>query len=389
MRLGVHATHGLLLWFFFFQWFTSTLGSCALGCNSSTSCCSGDTPVCSAGTCVSNCTFPDVQDPVAGKDDQCIPLQACGDHCVQCNTTGKCIRCQALPVQYRLQGAECVLTCTHGAPSIVVEPLFSVVCPSQAPPSTADDNDSGANNTNKTGGTDDRSNNNNEEEGGLSSLAVIVIGAGAGSVVLLCIVAACYICRGSDSCCRNKGTRVNVLHSAKHNYCVILPGRYPNDQSGGIELGHMSHRLNNGPGVMSLEGDGGGAGEATVDGLASTSSSPKPMLKNPTVLMGLDVSISGTEEQQLTGPEEREFLDWLHSLKKHKSKFALLAKEMRQRQNAQVTVADRQRYDKVVSNFDRVLELMSQPKRQRSAPFDGMQLLDWAQKTIDKFNATK
>eukprot|EP00041_Stephanoeca_diplocostata_P017851 m.367889 g.367889 ORF g.367889 m.367889 type:complete len:120 (+) comp20838_c0_seq15:954-1313(+) len=89
---------------------------------------------------------------------------------------------------------------------------------------------------------------------GLSSLAVIVIGAGAGSVVLLCIVAACYICRGSDSCCRNKGTRV----------------KYPNDQSGGIELGHMSHRLNNGPGVMSLEGDGGGAGEATVDGLAST-----------------------------------------------------------------------------------------------------------------------
>lgn len=30
-------------------------------------------------------------------------------------------------------------------------------------------------------------------------------------------------------------------------------------------------------------------------------SSPKPMLHNPTVLMGLDMSIRGAEEQQLTG----------------------------------------------------------------------------------------
>lgn len=40
----------------------------------------------------------------------------------------------------------------------------------------------------------------------------------------------------------------------------------------------------------------------------------------------------------------------------------------------QVTVADRQRYEKVVSNFERLLELLSQPKRQRRAPFDGTKI---------------
>lgn len=36
------------------------------------------------------------------------------------------------------------------------------------------------------------------------------------------------------------------------------------------------------------------------------------------------------------GPEEREFFEWLSNLKKQKSKFAMLAKEMKLRQNAQV-----------------------------------------------------
>ena len=43
----------------------------------------------------------------------------------------------------------------------------------------------------------------------------------------------------------------------------------------------------------------------------------------------------------------------------------------------------------LADNINRLHDLFVQRKGQVKAPLDGMQLLDWAQKTIDRFNDEK
>lgn len=50
-------------------------------------------------------------------------------------------------------------------------------------------------------------------------------------------------------------------------------------------------------------------------------------------------------------------------------------------------VAEREKYEKVVKDLERILFLFKAKKDQRRAPQDGMQLLDWAQNTVDRFNS--
>lgn len=95
-------------------------------------------------------------------------------------------------------------------------------------------------------------------------------------------------------------------------------------------------------------------------------------------------SVNG-EDSILTGPEAVEFVDWLLVLKKDRKVFVMLHREMKLRQQAQTTASEQERYAKTLRNFDRLQKLFRQKKVEIQAPGDGMTLLDWAQKILDRF----
>lgn len=135
-------------------------------------------------------------------------------------------------------------------------------------------------------------------------------------------------------------------------------------------MGQISSRVAK-PAVITLGDSGGGGGSGTDE---ST-------IINPTM-----EETGHQTEDYLTGPEATEFFNWLNGLKKHKPTFVILLKEMTTRRDKQTTAFEREKYEKVVNDLTRLLQLLKQKKENRRAPSDGMQLLDWAQKTVDRFN---
>lgn len=377
-------------------------------CSDTSNCCD-NTEVCYNGACVASCPSLFMIDVRTQLDSMCLLDQTCNgvaiDRCIECDPAGGCFRCHHSH-KLEFNRNACVETCANGNAglSIVLTPVVRIVC---APPDgetartdpPTRDTTRAPTLSQPTGAPSSRSPTATEETFGPTAGPVssapsevptaapstpapsrqpttpspteapttpsptgvnravdgaassddaaddtkwIVIGALAGVTGLCMLVVFMYICKEQCSC---KG-------------CCKSEDKAEES----VEMGDM--KKSSQKRVVSLDGDGGGASAADTE-----------MVVNPVM-----------DDQYLTGPEATEFFAWLGNLKKHKPTFAVLLKEMTNRRDAQTTVADREKYQKVVNDLNRILSLFKQKKDNRQAPLDGMELLNWAQNTVDRFN---
>eukprot|EP00037_Helgoeca_nana_P006399 m.59046 g.59046 ORF g.59046 m.59046 type:complete len:412 (-) comp17286_c0_seq2:91-1326(-) len=378
---------------------TGTTGT-IFHCTAVTNCCPTATPICDSTDCVASCVFPRVRDARhGGFDDQCIPLQqGCGDNCVDCATDGACQRCQSDPL-YRLEGTRCVVNCTSGqVASMTFTPLVSVVCTPAPPPTVRTDAPTitvapvaaptrtptriptrtptrppvtrrptslaptRIPTTRFPTGTRIRQTQTQTESSSPfdDTATVVVVAICAGSIVLLAAFAACYI--GRDYC-------------RQHN-------RYRPDPSGRVEVNEVTNA------TFFLD-SGGGPPRSPDDGYLETTDTVEDGLESEAgvAMVAMPLASGSSDDTHLSGPEATEFFEWLTTLKKDRRVFAMLHREMRATQQSHTTAAERLRFSKPLSNFNRLADLFTHKKGQGVAPIDGMALLDWAQKTIDEFNA--
>eukprot|EP00038_Savillea_parva_P001403 m.103660 g.103660 ORF g.103660 m.103660 type:complete len:376 (+) comp10491_c0_seq2:371-1498(+) len=185
---------------------------------------------------------------------------------------------------------------------------------------------------------------------------LIVIAICAGSIVLLACFTVCYVC--CDSCCRGRRSRQPPRSTVNevHNATFFIDANPPRGSSPGGGSEYLQT-----VGADDFEVGGG----AMAMGMASS---------------------TDPEGMGLTGPEASEFFEWLAELRKHRKVFAMLHKEMKAQQQSMASAGERLRFAKPLQNFSRLLDLFAQKKGHATAPSDGMALLDWAQKTLDRFN---
>lgn len=378
-------------------------------CSDTSNCCD-NTEVCYNGACVASCPSTFVSDVRTQLDSMCLlGYQTCNgvaiDRCIECDPAGGCFRCHnSRKLEFNRNA--CVETCANGNAglSVVLTPVVRIVCappdgetartnpptgdttraptfsqptaaPSSRSPTAAEETfgptagpvssapsevptaapstpapsrqpttpaPSETPTTPSPTRVDRAADGAASEDDAADDTKWIVIGALAGVTGLCMLVVFMYICKEQCSC---KG---------------CCKSEHKGEES--VEMGDMktSPRKR----VVSLDGDGGGASAADTE-----------MVVNPMM-----------DDQYLTGPEATEFFAWLGNLKKHRPTFAVLRKEMTNRRDAQTTVADREKYQKVVNDLNRILSLFKQKKDNRHAPLDGMELLNWAQNTVDRFN---
>jgi hypothetical protein len=190
---------------------------------------------------------------------------------------------------------------------------------------------------------------------------VVVVAICAGSIVLLAAFAACYI--GRDYCRQHKRYR-------------------PGDPSGRVEVNEVTNA------TFFLD-SGGGPPRGPDDGYLETTDTVEDGLESEAgvAMVAMPLASGSSDDTRLSGPEATEFFEWLTTLKKDRRVFAMLHREMRATQQSHTTAGERLRFSKPLSNFNRLADLFTHKKGQGVAPIDGMALLDWAQKTIDEFNA--
>lgn len=383
-------------------------------CSDTSNCCD-NAEGCYNGSCVASCPNPFVLDVRPVLDSMCVRYQTCNgvdiDRCIACDPAGGCFRCHHSR-KLEFNRNSCVETCANGNAdiSIVLTPVIRIVCaapdgetgrtdpptrdttraptfseptstPSSRSPTAADEtfgptagpgssapsgvptavpstpapsmqpttpSPTEAPTTPSPTGVNPVTNGAASLDGEEDDTKWIAIGALAGVTGLCMLVVFMYICKERCSCkgcCKSR--------KAKSEESVEM---------GDMKKSKKPPRKR----VLSLDGDdGGGAGAADTE-----------IVVNPVM-----------DDQYLTGPEATEFFAWLGNLKKHKPTFNILLKEMTNRRDAQTTVADREKYQKVVNDLNRILALFKQKKDNRQAPIDGMELLNWAQNTVDRFNA--
>eukprot|EP00040_Diaphanoeca_grandis_P043772 m.269046 g.269046 ORF g.269046 m.269046 type:complete len:370 (-) comp81924_c0_seq1:304-1413(-) len=331
-------------------------------CNATSATCCNATQACDDVSCVDDCPSLHVVDRHFVYGRQCVALQTCGNNiefCLECNvTSGTCTRCQ-LGFALQLGGLTCInltsTTCEYGTNATLSlseqVPVFSAKCdpapaarqtaspipsttrppiasPTSAPQASPVSSPQGSTPDSNVGGS------------GLSMLAIIVMAVVGGVTVILCLAVLIYFlahnCR-TCCCCRREP-----------------PPKYGED----IEMNKVNSKA---PKILTLKHSGGDTSDYPT---ADTETTPNTGLK---------------------GIEAEEFFKWLATLKKHKATFSILLKEMTSRRDSQTTVADRQRYTKVVTDLSRLLHLFKQKRVDMVAPIDGMELLDWAEKTVNKF----
>lgn len=179
-------------------------------------------------------------------------------------------------------------------------------------------------------------------------------------MVLLAAFAACYI--GRDYC-RDRD---------RYSGAQPAPGR--------IEVNEVTN--------ATFFIDGGGPGRSRDGGYLETDVDTEDAAVGAGVGVGVAAALGGAQDEEatLSGPEATEFFEWLAVLKKDRDSFRALHKQTKALQQAQTTAAERLRFAKNLNNFQRLADLFAQKKGHVSAPADGMALLDWAQKTLDRFN---
>jgi len=335
-------------------------------CNTtSTICCSSSTQACQNEICVTSCTAPLIADDHFYNGKQCVGLNDCGngiDNCLDCSGT-TCSRCK-LGFALQLGGLTCIdlaqTSCEFGTNATLSlspqTPVYSAICD---PPATRQTRSPVASTTLSPIGTPTPAPQASPTDPvtadesigglGLSLLAIVVMGVVGGLTVLLCIGVLIYVITTKCSCCQK-----------------ALPPTY---SSGNPQYKTASTDIE-------------------MNRLAT-----KPAAKQPKILdfqhSGGDTSdfssATSHKDSGLKGIEAEEFFKWLAALKKHKATFSILLKEMTTRRDSQTTVTDRQRYTKVVTDLSRLLQLFKQKRSEMVAPTDGMVLLDWAEKTVNKF----
>eukprot|EP00054_Salpingoeca_dolichothecata_P020315 m.127936 g.127936 ORF g.127936 m.127936 type:complete len:417 (-) comp23566_c0_seq3:38-1288(-) len=96
----------------------------------------------------------------------------------------------------------------------------------------------------------------------------------------------------------------------------------------------------------------------------------------------LEEQVKATPIIEMSTLEANEFHAKLKGLRKDKNAFILMLREMKRRQESKHDSASRAKYDTLITDITRLLRLFQVAKNERKLPVDGLQLLEWGERTL-------